>query len=149
MNADFLPLNRLSETIIGSVFRVMNGLGAGFLERVYQNALAHELRKTGLEVAQQQIIMVHYDDVPVGTYSADLLVENAVLVELKAVKALDNTHAAQCINYLKATALRLCLLLNFGNRAWKSSASPTAPDRQKKEPRSGTNDLRASMVNIS
>ncbi len=92
----------------------MNQLGCGFLEKVYENALVHELRKAGLSVAQQDGIKVHYDDIIVGEYTADLLVEGAVVVELKAVKTLDGVHAAQCINYLKASGLQLCLLLNFG-----------------------------------
>jgi GxxExxY protein len=112
MNADML--NALSERIIGCAFTVANGLGSGFLERVYENALAHELRKAGLTVAQQQGVSVIYDDVIVGEYAADLLVEAAVVVELKAVRALDDIHQAQCMNYLRATGLQLCLLLNFG-----------------------------------
>lgn len=79
-----------------------------------ENALAHELRKIDLQVSQQHRVPVLYDGVVVGDYVADLLVENCVLVELKAVKELDNIHQAQCINYLKATGLKVCLLLNFG-----------------------------------
>ena len=112
MNADML--NALSERIIGCAFAVANGLGSGFLEKVYENALAHELRKAGLRVAQQQGVSVTYDDVIVGEYAADLLVEAAVVVELKAVRALDDIHQAQCMNYLRATGMHLCLLLNFG-----------------------------------
>src|SRR5947208_4695919 len=96
-------LNFLSEQVIGAAFRVSNALGVGFLEKVYENALAHELRKAGLLVEQQHAITVHYDGVVVGSYTADLLVEKAVLVELKAVTALDTIHRAQCINYLKGT----------------------------------------------
>jgi GxxExxY protein len=92
----------------------MNTLGSGFLEKVYENALAHELRKAALSVAQQHGITVRYDDIIVGEYAADMLVEEAVVVELKAVKTLDSVHTAQCINYLKASGLRLCLVLNFG-----------------------------------
>jgi GxxExxY protein len=69
----------------------------------------------GLSAAQQHRITVRYDDIIVGEYTADILVQDAVVVELKVVKALDSVHTAQCINYLKATDLRLCLLLNFGN----------------------------------
>ncbi len=104
----------ISERIIGCAFRVMNTLGSGFLEKVYENALAHDLRKAGLHVSQQHAITVRYDGVTVGEYAADLLVEGTIVVELKAVKALDRVHAAQSINYLKATGLRVCLLLNFG-----------------------------------
>ena len=114
MNADETRVNRLSEQVIGCAFQVTNTLGIGFLEKVYENALAHELRKSGLAVSQQHGIVVHYDGVVVGTYAVDLLVEGTIMVELKAVKALDSVHAAQCINYLRATGLRLCLLLNVG-----------------------------------
>lgn len=107
-------LNQISEKVIGCAFTVSNVLGSGFLEKVYENALAYELRKAGLAVAQQYPIQVHYDGVVVGDYFADLLVEECVLVELKAIKRLGNIEMAQCINYLKATGLRLCLLLNFG-----------------------------------
>ncbi len=112
MNAD--GLNALSEQILRGAFAVANTLGCGFLEKVYENALTHELRKAGLVVAQQRGIVVTYDGVVVGEYAVDLLVEGAVLVELKAVKALDDVHLAQCLNYLRATGLHLCLLLNFG-----------------------------------
>ena len=114
MNADEVRLNSLSELIIGCAFTVANTLGAGFLEKIYENALAHELRKAGLKIAQQRGIIVTYDGVVVGEHAVDLLVEESVLVELKAVKALDDVHRAQCLNYLKATGLRLCLLINFG-----------------------------------
>lgn len=91
-----------------------NTLGTGFLEKVYENALAYELRKAGLKVAQQYGIAVHYDGLIIGQYAVDLFVESCVLVELKCVKALDETHRAQCLNYLKVTGYHLCLLLNFG-----------------------------------
>ena len=107
-------LNQITERVIGCAYTVSNGLGAGFLEKVYENALAHELRKNGLDVIQQHPIQVLYDGVVVGDFVADLLVEHEVLVELKAVKALDDVHLAQCLNYLKATGRSLCLLLNFG-----------------------------------
>ena len=108
-------LNELSRVIIGRAFEVQNTLGVGFLEKVYENALALELREAGLGVQQQYAMEVRYKQAMVGVYTADMLVQNAVLVELKAVKALDSIHEAQCINYLKATGLPLCLLLNFGH----------------------------------
>jgi GxxExxY protein len=107
-------LNELAEKLIGCAFTVANTLGAGFLEKVYENALAHELRKADLKTEQQHGIAVYYDGVVVGDYCADLLVEDSLLVELKAVKALDEIHMAQCLNYLKATGMTLCLLINFG-----------------------------------
>ena len=107
-------VNDLPKCIIGCALAVASTLGSGFVEKVYENALAYEIRKRGLAVAQQYGGIVRYDGVIVGEYAADLLVEDAVLVELKAVKALDDIHLVQCLNYLKATDLRLCLLLNFG-----------------------------------
>jgi len=104
----------LTEKVIACAFTVSNTLGCGFLEKVYENALAHELRKAGMSVRQQSPVRVTYDGVIVGDYTADLLVQDRVLIELKAVRALDNVHLAQCLNYLKATGLRICLLMNFG-----------------------------------
>ena len=104
----------LTETIIGCAYTVANALGNGFLEKVYENALAYEMKKKGLKVEQQCSIPVHYDDIVVGEYLADLLVDGRVLVELKAVKAIEDIHKAQCLHYLKATGKRLCLLINFG-----------------------------------
>lgn len=114
MSADERRLNELSELIIGCAYKVSNTLGAGFVERVYENALALELRAIGLEVAQQQGVAVRYQDTIVGDFIFDLLVERAVLVELKATKGVDEAHVSQCLNYLRATGLHLCLLLNFG-----------------------------------
>ncbi|MGD0106686.1 MAG: GxxExxY protein [Rhodopila sp.] len=113
MNAE--KLNQLSRIVIGKAFVVSNTLGAGFLEKIYENALAFELREADLGVKQQHDIAVYYRDNIVGAYSADLLIEDALLVELKAVTALDAIHQAQCMNYLKATRLSLCLLINFGH----------------------------------
>jgi len=107
-------INRVTERIISCVYAVANGLGCGFLEKVYENALAHELGKTELDVSQQHPIQVFYDGVVVGAYVADLVVAGSVLVELKAVKAFEDIHMAQCMNYLRATGLRVCLLVNFG-----------------------------------
>ena len=107
-------LNAITHRIIGCAYAVGSGLGPGFLEKVYENALARELTKAGLVVAQQRQINVIYDNVEVGHYVADLLVDECILVEIKAIKALDNAHLAQCLNYLAATRLKLCLLINFG-----------------------------------
>lgn len=115
MDARSRRLDEISNRVIGAALTVSNTLGVGFLEKVYENALAHELRKVGLAVEQQRAIQVEYDGVLVGDYVADILVEGDLLVELKAVKALDEIHMAQCMNYLKATGRRLCMLLNFGN----------------------------------
>ena len=104
----------LTESVLGCAFKVVNTLGPGFLEKVYENALAHDLRKSGLVVVQQTQIQVTYDGQVVGNYVADLLVEDSLIVELKACKALEDIHIAQCLNYLKATGLHTCLLLNFG-----------------------------------
>jgi GxxExxY protein len=113
-HADNTELNEPSGRVIGCAFTVINTLGAGFLEKVYENALAFEVRAAGLSVVQRYSAKVHYKDILVGDYFVDLLVNDVLLVELKTVKALDDAHRAQCTNYLKATGLHLCLLLNFG-----------------------------------
>lgn len=107
-------INKITEKIIGCAYTVSNTLGCGFLEKVYENALYHELKKNGFKVKSQVSMKVMYDKVVVGDYVADLVVEDKVLVELKTVKKLDEIQMAQCMNYLKATGLRVCLLLNFG-----------------------------------
>ena len=114
MHADGAGVVWLSGVIIGCAFRVMNGLGAGFLEKVYENSLAHELRKSGLAASRQQAIAEHYDGIVAGDYVTGLLVNDTVVVELKAVRALDKAHRIQCINDLTTTGSHMCLLLNFG-----------------------------------
>jgi GxxExxY protein len=107
-------LNQITEKVIGCVHRVSNTPGSGFLEKVHENALVIELRNAGLLVEQQHSIKVLYNGATVGDFAADILINNRLIVELKAVKALDDVHSAQCLNYLKATGLKLCLLVNFG-----------------------------------
>jgi GxxExxY protein len=118
VNADKrrLILDKVTEKIIACVHQVSNTLGSGFLEKVYENALAVELRQNGLEAAQQHRIEVRYKDVLVGDFVADLLVEGTVLIEVKAVRTLDDIHVAQCLNYLKATGLSICLRVISGHR---------------------------------
>jgi GxxExxY protein len=106
----------ITEKIIGCAFKVSNDLGSGFVEKVYENALAHEMRKNDLEVQQQFPSQVKYDNVLVGEFTCDLLVNQSVIVELKAVKILEPVHMAQCMNYLKATGFKVCLLMNFGRK---------------------------------
>lgn len=114
MNADTGRLNKVTETVIGCAYRVSDNLGCGFLEKIYENALAHELRKTGLKVEQQKRFNVAYDGILVGEYIADLIAEDEVIVETKATKAIEEVHTAQCLNYLRATGLKVGLVLNFG-----------------------------------
>ena len=103
----------LVEALIGAAYEVSNVLGAGFLEKVYQRAMARELALRGLGVRSQVSYPVAYKGHCVGEYLADLLVEDRVIVELKCVDSFSNEHLAQCINYLKASHLRLALLINF------------------------------------
>ena len=107
-------INLITKEIIGKSFKVSNTLGNGFLEKVYQNALSYELTKSGLNVKQQYPLEVFYEDKVVGEYFADLLVENKIILELKAIKALDDIHLAQILNYLKACDMNFGLLINFG-----------------------------------
>ena len=104
----------LTSEIINAFYTVYNALGYGFLEKVYENALTHELNQRDLRVQQQKPIKVYYDGVVAGEYFADLLVEDKVIVELKAAKAISEGYKAQLINYLKATGIEVGLILNFG-----------------------------------
>jgi GxxExxY protein len=127
-----MEMNEITEKIIGCAFTVANTLGSGFLEKVYENALTHEIQKAELSVQKQVPIHVNYDGIIVGEFVADLLVEEQVIVELKSVQALEAVHMAQCLNYLRATGKSVCLLINFGrprievkrivpNDHWKST----------------------------
>lgn len=104
----------LTGTIIGAFYHVYNTLGYGFLEKVYENALAHELRKRGLRLVQQAPIKVFYDGVVVGEYFADMLVNDLVMLELKCAVTIAPEHEAQTVNYLKSTKVEVGLILNFG-----------------------------------
>lgn len=116
MITDEQMLRLVSEKVIGAAYRVGNKLGHGFMEKCYENALAHELRKAGIKVEQQVKLQVWYEDVVVGEYVADLVVEGSLIIEIKAVENLAPIHSAQCINYLAATNMPLCLLINFSKR---------------------------------
>ena len=104
----------LTETIIGCAYRVGTTLGNGFLEKVYENALKIEMGTAGLSVVSQFPMSVLYQDQVVGDYYADMVVEDEIVIELKAVKKIEDIHFAQCQNYLKATGMKLGLLINFG-----------------------------------
>jgi GxxExxY protein len=126
MHTDDRRYDQITEKIIGCAFKVGSRLGAGFAEKCYHNALRHELEKAGLRVQSKVELRVWYDGIVVGDYEADLIVEDVVLVELKACKALDTSHHAQCINYLAATRLPVCLLINFAMKVEvKRIAGPT------------------------
>jgi GxxExxY protein len=107
----------LTYAIIGAAMEVHKILGPGYLEAVYQAALVHELTLRGISFEQLQRLPVRYKGVLVGEYMADLVVAEKLIVELKAVSALNANHEAQALNYLAATGLRLALLLNFGARS--------------------------------
>ena len=113
INADERRLNTMSEKIIGAAFEVSNVLGSGFLEKVYENALNVEINLSGLKTIQQAPLKVFYKNKLVGDYFADILVESEVIIEVKAVKEFDTVHFAQCLNYLRITGLKLCLMINF------------------------------------
>lgn len=106
----------LSSNIISCFYKVYNTLGFGFLEKVYEYALLIELTKSGLFVERQKPIKVHYEEKIVGEYFADIIIENKIILELKAAESLIEEHELQLINYLKATDIELGLLLNFGKK---------------------------------
>ena len=110
-----LKFGSITEAIIGCAFEVINELGVGFLESVYEKSLAIALQEKGLKVLCQHPIQVHFRDRVVGDFYADIFVEHKVIVELKAVKAMAPEHQAQIINYLKATGIEVGLLINFGS----------------------------------
>ncbi len=110
-----MKYSNLTEKIIKAAYTVHNVLGFGFLEKVYQNALIIELRKTGLNVLSEEPITVYYENEIVGQYVADIIVEKKVILELKAVKDLAIIHEVQLVNYLKATSIEVGLLINFGH----------------------------------
>ena len=116
MNADYqdYKYKELTHKIILIFYKVYNKLGYGFLEKVYENAMKIEFRKEGIPAVSQSPIKVFYDEEIIGEYNADLLVDNRVIAEIKAVRRLADEHEAQLLNYLKATEIEVGLLLNFG-----------------------------------
>ena len=110
-----MELNEITYKINGAVFEVNRILGPGFLEKVYENALRKELKRQGLKAENQVPIKVYYKEESVGEYYADILVEDQVIIELKTVKKIEKIHEAQLLNYLKATGIRVGLLVNFKN----------------------------------
>ncbi len=130
-------LDAITERILGCAFKVSTGLGPGFLEKLYENALVIELERAGLCVARQHPLAVWYDGIQIGQFAVDLLVEEQVLLELKALKALEDLHLAQALNYLRASCLPACLLLNFGGprlEIRRLHPSPSWPRPAAKEP---------------
>ena len=118
----------LTRAIIGCAFQVSNELGAGFLESVYENAMLVALKEEGITAVSQKPIKVTFRGQDVGRFFADLLVEEKVLVELKAAKAIAPEHQAQIINYLKATGIEVGLLMNFGNPKLEYKRFTRRPD---------------------
>ena len=130
-----MEINALTERIIGCAYAVHNELGPGFLEKVYENALRIELEEAGLCVSQQHPIPVRYRGRIVGDFFVDLLVENQVLVELKAVRTVAKEHEVQLVNYLTATGIDDGLLINFGysvevKRKFRQYKQPDPQNRQ-------------------
>ena len=106
-----------TKIIIGCFYKVYNTLGSGFLEKVYENALLHEIKKNGIQAEQQRPIKVYYENIVVGEYFADILVNNEIILEIKIADDINKVHEAQLLNYLKATGKKLGLLLYFGKEA--------------------------------
>jgi len=118
MNADCQDFKHkaLSEKIIKIFYRAYNKLGYSFLEKVYENAMMIELKKEGIPAISQYAIKVYYENEIVGEYFADILVDDKIIVEIKAARNLASEHEAQLLNYLKATNIEVGLLLNFGHK---------------------------------
>ena len=123
-NDNNFPNKALTEKIIGACFEVLNELGVGFLESVYEKALVIVLCEKNLKILEQTPLEIKFRNQSVGIFYTDLIVENSVIIELKAVSALLPEHEAQLINYLKASGIRIGLLINFGKPKleWKRLA---------------------------
>jgi len=106
----------LSEKIIKCFYTVYNELGYGFLEKVYENALCIELTRNGINFEAQKSIKVYYKNEIVGDYIADIILDNKIIIEVKAVSVLNKAHEVQIVNYLKATGIKVGLLVNFGEK---------------------------------
>lgn len=106
----------LTDKIIGACYKVYNTLGSGFLESVYENCLIIELKKLGLLVESQKSIQVFYDDQEVGYFIVDIIIDDKIILELKAIKELAKIHEVQLVNYLTATGIDVGLLINFGSK---------------------------------
>ena len=109
-----LKHHHITEKIIGAAYKVHNTLGSGFLEKVYQNSLAIELKSLDFIVDVEKPIKVYYNGEVVGNYIADITVDDKVILEIKAIKELADIHEVQLVNYLKATGIEVGLLINFG-----------------------------------
>ncbi|MFA5032626.1 MAG: GxxExxY protein [bacterium] len=112
-----MKYENITNNILSAAFKVYNTLGFGFLEKVYQNAMLIELKKYNLKVESEKSIKVYYEETIVGEYMADLVVEDNIIVELKAVEGLNKKFEVQLVNYLTATGLDVGLLLNFGKES--------------------------------
>lgn len=108
--------SELTEKTIKAFYKVYNTLGYGFLEKVYENALFIELESIGLNIKKQEPIKVYYEEKEVGVYFADLIVNDTIIIELKAAESLCEENELQLVNYLKATEIEVGLLLNFGKK---------------------------------
>ncbi len=111
-----LLYEELTEQIIGAYYEVYNELGFGYLERCYQNALYYELQDRGLNVEAQRKVKVHYKERIIGNYEPDLIVNDLIIIELKAVEQLIDDHEIQLYNYLRSTECEIGLLMNFGTK---------------------------------
>jgi len=123
-------MEELISMIIKAAYNVHNELGAGFLEKVYQNAMLIELRSLGLDAESEYPINVHYKNHIVGEYYADIIVNDSVVLELKAVENLDKIHEVQLVNYLKGTGIDIGLLINFGSSVQVKKKFRTYSKRQ-------------------
>jgi GxxExxY protein len=141
--APTLKHSAVTDAIIGAFYEVYNEMGQGFLESVYREAMAHVLSTRGFRVEREKAVTVSFRQRTVGVFRTDLLVNNAVIVELKCARNLESAHEAQLLNYLKATEFEVGLLLNFGNRPQIGGCfSITSANK----PRRSTSESRAFMM---
>lgn len=118
-NSKNIIYKELSYKIVGLAMEVYNKLGSGFLEKVYENALMVLLNKNGVSAQQQAPVKVYFEGKVIGDYYADILVDNKIILELKTVDKISDVHRGQVLNYLRATGLRLAMILNFGKSSFE------------------------------
>ncbi|MBA3693762.1 MAG: GxxExxY protein [Acidobacteria bacterium] len=143
---DSLKHRDLTDKIIGTFYEIYNELGFGFLESVYENALLIALTEKGIKVGQQIPIPVWFRGKKIGDFVADLIVGDSVIIELKAVRTIQDAHKAQLLNYLRATEIEVGLLLNFGQRP---EFKRLAFDNQRKKQQTNNKSLIANLLSES
>jgi GxxExxY protein len=142
---DSYKYSDITKKIIGCAMKVHNVLGNGFQEVIYQRALAIEMEKQGLSFLREKEMSIFYDGIDIGTRRVDFFVENKIMVELKALTALEDVHMAQAINYLEAYAMEVGLLINFGAKSLQLKRLVNSQKLNRKESEKSNNQRQSAV----